>query len=1039
MRKKIKKGARICTAVLFLCVFLFGTQVAFSATGKIAGKVLDAETNQPLLGANILVEATTMGAASDDEGNYFIFLTPGVYSLKVTMMGYDPYIITDLLVNVGLTTVANITLNPTVIEGKVVTVIAEEPVIKTDVASSQTILQGEDVSAIPVSNFKQVLDKQVGIEDVDMRGLFMRGQRQYNISLMVDGQETRDNVDDQVYTNFNPDELEQVQINAGGFEASYGNATAGVISLVTKEGGNKYFGTFDFRQSIPAQKHFGPPMKVYFDRFYGEEQVVNWKPGLTGNPADTLADRFEITAHNLSSTDPYKDRPLLLRELYNYWLRDEVSKYGDKSDFILNATFGGPLPLLKNTGFFSSYRREKNYYLYPGPSWDHFFDQNLMFKLTTRFTPNLKLAFTTRYTETTGLNRYDYYHPEDYGGDFSTVNPDFQGEKRYVYEGVEQVAWSGYGSYPYTGWIGKSSRFRNQYGLTITHTLSSRTFYEVKLLVNRFRVNGSQTALRDTSATHKLVADRSYPYTQGAGKDSVMLTGPQALAPLGYWPTAVTNPFGWVLGGTYGYSEVNYARDITFRANITSQIDKYNQVEAGFEYIYYDIKKRENRDQQMKFDKWRWHIYPQKAAFWVRDKVEFEGLVLSASLRGDVRISEEWFNWRHALWDSLIFYPNVDAVGNWSGPRYHPPTRIILSPRLSVSHPIGETAKIFFNWGHYYQEQSYEKLYIYYRRDATNTFYYGDPEMPFRKSIQYEIGYEHNLQNIFRIALSGYYKDVKNLTMDRIGYRPSTAEGQEFSSFYTFATNRYQNSQGLEARVEKRAGRFWTAWLNFNIMTYGRGIHGFESYYQNHERAEDTDTGTDLFDYEDENRSRPSESHINTGVDFHTPSQFGPRFLGFHPAADMNLNFLFWWRQQPAFDYNPRNTPEPYAPRNNRRWKAHWGVNMTFNKRFDFGGFITPVFYVEVYNLFNTKNMWRGAFDEKEAARDDYIELIEKGRGVPGDKDYIKPGGNPGERSDIAEEIIGNNPTQSPNVKGSPWFLYLNPRQVWLGIRFEIR
>jgi hypothetical protein len=1005
--------------LLFLTVpygFLYAAE-----SGKIAGRVIDDGTGEPLAGANVIIEGKTLGASADLEGFYFILnVPPGKYIVVAQMVGYEKVQNTDALVQMGKTTTLNFNLSQTILEGEMVTIIAERPVIQTDVANTQTILQGSDVAAIPVSNFKDVLDKQLGVQEVDARGLFMRGQRQDDISLTIDGTETRENIDGQIYTRFNPDEVEQAEINAGGSDVGRGNATAGAITIVTKEGGNTYSATFDYRISNADHKHFGPRIRDYWDQQYlvdwvNDYQYADWKPPITGNPDDTLANRWEFLAHNLEDDDPFKDRPELLKELYRWWTRDEATDYGNKSDYVLNATFGGPVPLLENTTFFSSYRTEKNYYLYPGPL-DHFFDQNAMFKLTTHPSKSTKLSFNFRYTESTGLNRYDYYRDEASRGDFSTIDPDFQTEKRYLFEGVDQVAWSGYGAWPYTAQIGHSTRFRRQFGLGFTWTLNSRTFCDFKVLYNNFHSYGNQSAERDVAAEVTLTDPADPDYT-------VTLTGPHALAPLGFWEQSVPNQFGWVLGGTYGYSEDNFAKDLTFRANLTSQVDRYNQVDAGFQYSYYEIKKRENRDMPDRLDKWRWHVYPQSIAFWANDKVEFKGLILNAGIRADVRIPDEWLDWKSDPYNP-IWRGDMPADTNLAGPKYQPSAKIVLAPRLSISHPIGETAKIFFNWGHYYQEQPFERLYLFYRRDALQQVSYGDPELPFKKSIKYEVGYEHNVQNIFRIAISGYYKDVKNLLMDRTGYRDiirSDGSQYEEPNLYTYGANRYINTRGVEVRLEKRTGKFWTGWFNYSLLFYSRGVYGFRTFYQ------DPTIPSRPYDYAAENKDRPSESRFNLGLIFHTPPQYGSKSLGFHPLADINLSFLLVWRQQPTFTYNPNRIPAPYAPRDNKRWKAHWSVNMTFSKRFDFDMFVTPVLYLEVYNLFNNKNMWRGAFNENDAALEKYVGAVEN------------EGGDPGERGDLAQEAIGNNPTQMLPFNGSPYFLYLNPRQIWFGIRFEFQ
>jgi hypothetical protein len=546
-----------------------------------------------------------------------------------------------------------------------------------------------------------------------------------------------------------------------------------------------------------------------------------------------------------------------------------------------------------------------------------------------------------------------------------------------------------------------------------THMLSPSTFYEVKLFLTNFRIYGNQCELRDTTATITLVDPSDPNYT-------ATLSGPEALAPLGFWESTLSNPFNWILGGTYGYSEKNRAVDLSLNMNITSQVNKHNEVNAGLEYTYYDIKKFENRDTPDRLDKWRWHVFPQNFVFWANDKIEFEGVVINLGLRGDLRIPDGWFNWRDDPWNPL-FSGYLPADSNLIAPRYQPPKKLVLAPRVSVSHPISDKGKVFFNWGHYYQEQPFERLYTYYRRDALGQITYGDPELPFVKSVQYEVGFEQNIKNSIWVSLSGYFKDVKNLIMGHIAYRSIESELQTEPLFYTYGSNRYLSSQGLEAKIEKRSGRYWNSWFNYGILVYDRGVFGFTSFY------EDSTHPSGLFDYSEENLKRPSESRFNLGTDFHTQDNFGPNLYGFSPLANIKLGFLLWWRQQPAFTYNPQNIPAPYAPRNNKRWIAHWGVNMNFRKAFNIKNFVKPVFYIEVYNLFNTRNMWRGSFNENEPALRAYIAELDK------------IGAKPGERGDLAEAAIGNNPSQPLPFNRSPYFLYLNPRQIWAGIRFEFR
>ncbi|MFC1620002.1 carboxypeptidase regulatory-like domain-containing protein [Candidatus Neomarinimicrobiota bacterium] len=997
--------------------------------GKISGRIYDAETNEPLPGANVIIEGTSMGTAAGSDGSYVILLPqPGRYIVSASVIGYVQIRATDVLVQVGLTTPLDFALTVTALEGESVTIIAERSVIQTDVGNSRAVLSGSDLTAIPVGNFKDALDKQMGIQDVDARGLFMRGQRQYSISMMIDGIETRDIIDDQIYTRFNPDEIEQVEISAGGYDASQGNATAGVINLVTKEGSDKYTGTFDYRFSQPDRKHFGPSIKEWYDQYYlvgytNDTLAYQWtyiNDSGQSVTIDTVANKWERIAHSQNTNSPYYDHPGLIKEFYKYLMRDEATKYGDNSDMVISGTFGGPVPLLKKTTFFTSFRREKSYYLYSGPL-DHYFDQNGMFKLTTRPSRSIKVSFNIRYTEKTGMNRYDYYRSESQSGDLGASNPDFQSEKRYPYEGVEQVAWSGYGAYPYTSMMGIQGQYRNQYGLTLTHQLSPRTFYEVKFIADNYRTFGDQPPLRDTSQV-VILTDPDDPSA------SVTLAGPLALAPLGFWETPVSNILEMPLGGSYGYIERNSARTMGIRANLTSQVDNRNQVNIGFEYLSYDFRKREYRNTIDRMGKWLWDVQPKSAAVWLIDNLTFEGAVINASVRANIRIPDEWWNWRSDPYNPVWVWTGVEP-GDSAGieERYQPPIKTAIAPRFSISHPIGETAKVYFNWGHYYQEPPFERQYIYYRRDALYFQHFGDPELPFEKAIQYEIGYEHNIADIMRVAISGYHKDVKNLLMDRIGFRGiqrTDSDQYEYANFYTWGPNRYMSSQGLEARLEKRQGRFLTAWFNYSIQMYSRGVYGFRAFYEDSTK---TPSEFDRESEENQNIKRPPESRFNLGLDFHTPPGFGPGLAGIKPIGDIDLHFLLWWRQQPPETYNPSRVEQPYAPSNNIRWIPHWAVNMTFSKKFHMGSRFKPVFYLEVYNLFNTKNMWRGAFNEKPGAFESYMSALDE------------VDGKPGERSELAEEAIGNNPTTLLPFNGAPWFLYLNPRQIWAGIRFELK
>lgn len=100
MNSKFRKILNILS-IIILCSGIVYAQT----TGKIAGKVIEKSTGEPLLGANVIIPNTNFGAATNIEGEFYIInISPGKYNLKVSMVGYADLIFKDLEVSVNRTT-----------------------------------------------------------------------------------------------------------------------------------------------------------------------------------------------------------------------------------------------------------------------------------------------------------------------------------------------------------------------------------------------------------------------------------------------------------------------------------------------------------------------------------------------------------------------------------------------------------------------------------------------------------------------------------------------------------------------------------------------------------------------------------------------------------------------------------------------------------------------------------------------------------------------------------------------------------------------
>jgi hypothetical protein len=907
MRLKVNKRI-IIIIVIFACLFLPITIILAGTTGKIAGKVRDGEKGEPLPGANVIIEGTTLGAVTDVEGDYFIInVPPGTYIVKASLIGYNAIRQTDVRVNIDQTTPLNFSLMSTVIQMNDVLITAERPVIEADVASSKTVMSGDQIALLPVAQFKDVLDKMAGIREADSRGLFFRGEREYTVSLRIDGLETRDNLDNQIETRLNPDAVQEASVMTGGFNAEYGNAGGGLIDIVMKEGGSNYEGTLDGQYGFAHRKHFGKTLREYYDMKF--DNMERWE--LLANSIDTSRNSIYPTSRSKQIYSQFIGKPKLLRELYKWRMRDEATKYGDKPDINMRGTFGGPVPFLDRTTFFLSGNYEKNFYLF-NQTLPYYKNYGIVGKFTTTLIPNVKLSLTQRYVEVSGINRYDR---KDVATDLTmSDDPQTTRENRYLFENVEDVAWTAAGEanhlthWPYLDRMSIANRFKNQLALKVSYTLNPKTFMEFTVTHSNYRALSSPPTLRDTTAVITLSDDDG---------NTAILTGEYALAPMGYWYNVglIDPPLAMgqanILGGSHSAYEENQDKSFMIKTTITSQVNKSNLISGGFDFTYTDLLKNERREgsDNARYQ-WYWHVYPKTIAFWIYDKIEFEGMIANLNLRIDGRIPHnDWMNlfnpstrWDyHWSYDFRAGYLGPDSISG--GPRYKPPNVWAVSPRLSISHPIGTHAKIFFNYSHQNQNPPYEYQYrIEKRSDKGGWDVFGNPELPYIKTIQYEIGYEQSIENVVFTAISGYYRDISN-KLEEIQYndyndvrtlrhlRPS-GSGTYQVAYRSYVPDGFSTARGIELRLESRASKYWTLWFNYDYEIFSSGVKGYSIIFENPlESPEERDYL----------RINPTPMpKFDVGLNLSIPTNFGPALGSFYPFADLRLSILYWWRAQPS-------------------------------------------------------------------------------------------------------------------------------------------
>ena len=91
---------------IFLSIFFLSQQfILAGTTGRLAGRITDAVSGEPLPFVNVVIMGTTLGAASDIDGYYSIInIPPGNYDVKASAIGYSSITYQDVKISIDLTT-----------------------------------------------------------------------------------------------------------------------------------------------------------------------------------------------------------------------------------------------------------------------------------------------------------------------------------------------------------------------------------------------------------------------------------------------------------------------------------------------------------------------------------------------------------------------------------------------------------------------------------------------------------------------------------------------------------------------------------------------------------------------------------------------------------------------------------------------------------------------------------------------------------------------------------------------------------------------
>lgn len=248
--------SRCLAAVVLLAISVLmpRTSLVAQASGSITGRVLSAGNDQPIAGALVTVEGGNWRAVADSAGRFVIVgVTPGVWRLQVRAIGFQPVIVSDVVVGSGrpVSVVARLAVAPVNVGAVEVRAAYFTPAVEA--STSTQSLGAEAIRRAPGVQEDVVravaLLPGVGVTQPGRNDLVVRGGAPFENLFLVDGIEVPNinHFGTQGSTGgplslINVDAVEQASFTAGGFAAKYGDRTASVTSINLREGNRLEFG-----------------------------------------------------------------------------------------------------------------------------------------------------------------------------------------------------------------------------------------------------------------------------------------------------------------------------------------------------------------------------------------------------------------------------------------------------------------------------------------------------------------------------------------------------------------------------------------------------------------------------------------------------------------------------------------------------------------------------------------------------------------------------------------------------------------------------
>lgn len=239
--------------ILFLTLIAFSFTAAQTQKGIIKGKVSDLNSKEYLIGANVLVQGTTMGASTNENGEFTIPNVPiGNHTIRFSYIGYETIVKTDVVVRPERITFVNVELKQSAFQSDEISVTAGYFQNK-DVSNVNAVnFNAEEIKRSPgsmgdVSRILLAMPSTAKVSD-DQNDLAVRGGSPSENGFFVDGISVPNiNHFPSIGATGGPigilniDFIDNVNFLTSGFSPKYGDRLSSIVDIQYREGNREKF------------------------------------------------------------------------------------------------------------------------------------------------------------------------------------------------------------------------------------------------------------------------------------------------------------------------------------------------------------------------------------------------------------------------------------------------------------------------------------------------------------------------------------------------------------------------------------------------------------------------------------------------------------------------------------------------------------------------------------------------------------------------------------------------------------------------------